>query len=134
MRNGSKPIHRTNHVSRVRRDHFFKADGLAAAPFARYHSMATSSKIILHSLHGYRSELDAIVAQWIQERVSYVGVVGIDASRIEDIIDELCIGDGSKPYAMLTASHGSDETLQDAILLAEQLSGELTGDVRVVEF
>jgi hypothetical protein len=96
--------------------------------------MATSRKVVLHSLHGYRPELDAIVAQWIQERVGYVGVVGIDASRIEDIIDELCVGDGSNSYFMLTAFHGSDETLQDAILLAEQLSGELAGDVRVVEF
>ena len=96
--------------------------------------MTTSRKVVLHSLHGYRPELDAIVAQWIQERVGYVGVVGIDASRIEDIIDELCVGDGSNSYFMLTASHGSDETLQDAIHLAEQLSGELAGDVRVVKF
>jgi len=96
--------------------------------------MATSRKIVLHSLHGYRPELDAIVVQWIQERVGYVGVVGIGASTIEDVIDELCIGDGSNSYFMLTASHGSNETLQDAILLAEQLSGELAGDVRVVEF
>lgn len=96
--------------------------------------MAASHKIVLHSLNGYRSELNAIVAQWIQEQVSYVGVVGIDTSRIEDIIDELCIGDGSEPYFMLTACHGPHETLQDAILLAEQLSGELIGDVRVVEF
>lgn len=96
--------------------------------------MASSRKIVLHSLHGYRPELDAIVAQWIQEQISYVGVVGIDASRIEDAIDGLCVGDGSNPYFMLTASHGPDETLQDAIFLAEQLSGELAGDVRVVEF
>ena len=96
--------------------------------------MATSRKIVLHSLHGYRPELDAIVAQWIQEQISYVGVVGIDASRIEDAIDDLCVGDGSNPYFLLTASHGPDETLQDAIFLAEQLSGELAGNVRVVEF
>lgn len=96
--------------------------------------MVASRKIVLQSLHGYRPELDAIVAQWIQERISYVGVVGIDASRIEDVIDELCVGDGSNSYFMLTASHGPNETLQDAIFLAEQLSGELAGDVRVVEF
>ena len=75
-----------------------------------------------------------IVAFKSKERVSYVGVVGIDASRIEEIIDELCIWDGSKPYFMLTASHGWQETVQDAIYLAEQLSGELAGDVHVVEF
>jgi hypothetical protein len=96
--------------------------------------MAASRKIVLHSLHGYRPELDAIVAQWIKEQISYVGVVGVDASRVEDAIDDLCVGDGSNPYFMLTASHGPDETLQDAIFLAEQLTGEFSGDVRVVEF
>jgi hypothetical protein len=96
--------------------------------------MVNSRKIVLHSLHGYRPDLDAIVAQWIQERVNYVGIVGVDASRIADIINELCVGDGSSSYFMLTAFHGSDETIQDAILLAEQLSGEFAGDVRVVEF
>ncbi|HKJ62260.1 MAG TPA: hypothetical protein VKA94_09755 [Hyphomicrobiales bacterium] len=96
--------------------------------------MATAHKIVLHSLHGYRPELDAIVAQWIREQVKYVGVVGVDASRIEDIIDELCIGDGSSPYFMVTAFHDLSESVQDAIFLAEQLSGELAGDVQVVEF
>ena len=96
--------------------------------------MASSHKIVLHSLRGYRPELDAIVAQWIQEQIKYVGVVGVDASRIEDVIDELCVGDGSSPYFMLTAFHGPDETLQDAIFFAEQLSGEFAGDVSIVEF
>ena len=96
--------------------------------------MADRRKIVLHSLQGYRPELDGIVAQWMQENVGYVGIVGADAARIEDAIDELCIGDGSHPYFMLTASHGADESLQDAVFLAEQLSGELAGDVRIVEF
>jgi len=96
--------------------------------------MAASRKIVLHSLHGYRPELDAVVMQWIHERVGYVGVIGVDASRIEEIIDDLCVGDGSNSYFMLTASHGPDETLQDAIFLAEQISSELAGDVHVVEF
>ena len=96
--------------------------------------MAASRKIVLHSLHGYRPELDAIVAQWIQEQVGYVGIVGVDASRIEDVIDDLCVGDGSNSYFMVTASHGPDETLQDAIFLAEHFSGELGGGVSTVEF
>jgi len=96
--------------------------------------MAIPRKIVLHSLQGYRPELDAIVAQWMQEQIKYVGVVGVDASRIENIIDDLCVGDGSSPYFMLTAFHGPDETLQDAVFLAEQLSDEFGGDVQVVDF
>jgi hypothetical protein len=95
--------------------------------------MSASRKIVLHSLQGYRLELDALVAGWIQEGVKYVGVVGVDASHIEDTIDELCIGDGPNPYFMLTASHGSDETVNDAVFLATQVS-ELGGPVEVVEF
>jgi hypothetical protein len=96
--------------------------------------MAAPGKIVLHSLQGYRPELDTIVEQWIQERVKYVGVVGMDASRIEDIIDDLCVGDGSNSYFMVTVAHSLEETLEDAIFLAEQISVEQADGVRVVEF
>jgi hypothetical protein len=96
--------------------------------------MTAPRKIVLHSLHGYRPALSSLVNEWIQEGVQYVGVVGVDASRIEEIIDELCVGDGSAPYFMLTASHGPDEQLEDAVFLAEQLTDEFAGKVVVVEF
>jgi hypothetical protein len=96
--------------------------------------MTAARKIVLHSLHGYRPELESLVANWIREGVKYVGVVGVDAARIEDAIDDLCVGDGSTPYFMLTASHSVDETLDDAVLLAEQLSDEFAGPATVVEF
>ncbi len=97
--------------------------------------MADPRKIVLHSLAGYRPELDALVGSWIQEGIRYVGVVGADASYVEDVIDDLCVGDGSCPYFMLTASHGPDETIENAVLLAEQLShGVGRGPVEVVEF
>jgi hypothetical protein len=94
--------------------------------------MAASRKIVLHSLHGYGPGLEAMVAAWIDEGVEYVGVVGKDAARIEDAIDDLCVGDGSAPYFMLTASHDADETLEDAVFLAHQIS-DIIGDVDVVE-
>ena len=91
-------------------------------------------KIVLHSVSGYRPEFDALVADWIQSGVTYAGIVGVDASRLEDVIDELCVGDGTEPYFMLTASHRADERLGHAIALAEQLTGEFAGPVKVVEF
>ena len=96
--------------------------------------MTVPRKIVLHSLHGYRPALDGLVHEWIQEGVKYVGVVGLDASKIEDIIDDLCVGDGSAPYFMLTASHGPDEQLEEAVFLAEQLTDEFAGKAVVVEF
>lgn len=91
-------------------------------------------KIVLHSTAGYRPELDELVADWMNRGVKYVGVVGVDSSRLDDIIDELCIGDGSHPYEMLTAFHSPGENLQDALALASQISDEFGSGVEVVEF
>lgn len=60
----------------------------------------------------------------------YVGVVGVDAARLEDIIDERCV---LRDYFMLTATH-EGETLEDAIFLASVLADEYAGPYRLVEF
>ena len=96
-------------------------------------SMNYGKKIVLHCPKGLHSSIDSIVDALIKSGVTYVGVVGKDAAHIEDIIDEICVGDGSDVYSMLTANH-ENETIQDAINLAEQLTGEYAGPVQIVEF
>ena len=97
--------------------------------------MPAPSKIIINSINGCIPGIDLLVEQWILDKIKYIGVVGVDSSRIECIIDELCVGDGTNPYFMLTASHGNDETLEDAIFLAESLlSEEFDGAIQVIEF
>jgi hypothetical protein len=103
--------------------------------------MARAGKVVLHSLSGYRPELDALVRQWIERGVKYVGVVGVEAAHIEDVIDDLCVGDGTQPYFMLTASHGPEETVADAIELAgmidevrEEGATHRLGDIELIEF
>ena len=96
--------------------------------------MPAIRKIVVHSLAGYRPEFDALVQGWMRDGVNYVGVVGVDAARLEDIVDELCVGDGtSEPYFMLTASHPG-ESLSEALALANMLTGEYAGPVQVIEF
>lgn len=94
--------------------------------------MENLRKIVLHCPTGYRLELGALVTKWMQSGVRYVGVVGKDASRIEEIIDELCVGDGSAPYDMLTAFHESPETIDDAIALAALITEDYGRTVEVV--
>lgn len=72
--------------------------------------MSGEKKIVLHSLSGYRPELNVMVQEWIDEGVVYVGVVGVSAAHLEDWIDECCV---EREYFMLTASH-EGETLDDA--------------------
>ncbi len=90
-------------------------------------------KIVLHSLSGYHPQLDGLVQQFMNNGVVYVGIVGLDASRIEDIIMELCVGDGSAPYEMLTSFH-EHETLVEVVDFAQSLTDKFAGDVQIIEF
>jgi hypothetical protein len=95
--------------------------------------MAASRKIVVHSISGLRPEFAALVADWIKEGMVFLGVVGVDAAKLEDIADDVAVGDGSDPYFLLTTSHPG-ETLAEAVEFAEMLTGEHAGPVRVVEF
>jgi hypothetical protein len=55
-----------------------------------------------------------------------------DCAKVEQIIDEICVGDGSSVNFMLTSSHPG-ESLADAIDFAQSLKGEHAGPVEVVE-
>jgi hypothetical protein len=95
--------------------------------------MQLTRKIVVHSLAGYRPEFDALVKGWVEAGVNFVGVVGVEAEKLESIVDELCGGDGSDPHFMLTTSH-PHESLAGAISFANMLTGEYSGPVQVVDF
>lgn len=91
------------------------------------------AKVVLHSTRGYHAGIDALVEEFRASAVRFVGVVGVDCERIEDIIDELVIGDGSDlSWELLTSSHPT-ESLEEAVDFARSLTMELADDVQVVE-
>jgi hypothetical protein len=92
-----------------------------------------AKKIVLRSRWGYRPGLENLVAEFQRDGVRFVGVVGKDCDLIEDIIDELCAGNDEPDYALRTSSH-VDETVEQAVSFAQDLGGELAGEVQVVEF
>lgn len=90
-------------------------------------------KIVLHCPRGYDPRLDALVEDFIRDGVRIVAVVGEDCERIEDIIDELVVGDGSRDYDLLTSSHPG-ESLEAAVAFANNLALHSAGpEVEVVE-
>ena len=94
--------------------------------------MNYAKKIVLNCPAGYKTQLNPMVEDFIHDGVIFVGVVGKDCVRIEDRIDELVVGDGSRDYDLLTSSHPND-SLEGAIEFAKSLAGELKGDIQVVE-
>ncbi len=83
--------------------------------------------------NGYETRLDSLVEDFIRDGVIFVGVVGQDCSRVEDIIDELVAGNGERDYELLTSSH-PNESVEEAVRFARSLTLELQGEeVQVVE-
>ena len=71
---------------------------------ARIPIVPYAKKIVLHTPKGYSAALDTLVAQFIKDGVAFVGVIGKDCSKIEDIVDEICVGDGSNAYDLVKSS------------------------------
>ena len=53
------------------------------------------AKIVLQCSNGLHGGLEPLVQAFIRDGVTFVAVAGSDASLIEDIIDEVCVGDGT---------------------------------------
>jgi hypothetical protein len=77
--------------------------------------------------------LEQLVEEFIQAGVTFIAVVGNECVRVEDLIDETVVGDGTEERFILTSSHPG-QTVADAVELARSLSLEYAGDdVQVVE-
>ena len=73
-----------------------------------------------------------MVEDFIRDGVMFVGVVGEDCSRVEDIIDELVVGDGTRDYDLLTSSH-PNETVDEVVQFAQGLGLEFANlNVQIV--
>lgn len=94
--------------------------------------MSYAQKVIVHSKSGTKNALEPLVAQFISDGVRFVAVVGKDCSLIEDIIDEIIVGDGGdKTRFILTSSHPGEsleEVLQFACIVTEG-----AGDPQIVD-
>ncbi len=95
--------------------------------------MRYKNKVVLHCPNGYKHELDGMVEDFIASGVSFVGVVGKDCSLVEDIIDELVVGDGSDEGRYILTSSHEGESVEDAIEFANSLTSEFEGESQLVE-
>jgi len=82
--------------------------------------------------NGYQPQLDSLVEEFIRDGVVFVGVVGTDCTKVEDIIDELVVGLGDRDYDLLTSSH-PNESVADAVRFADSLTGEFEGKAHGIE-
>lgn len=94
--------------------------------------MSHPKKLVLHCRNGYERRLDTLVEEFIRDGVVFVGVVGKDCAKVEDIIDEIVFGRGDRDYELLTSSH-PNESVEDAVRFAGSSTGKYEGEVHIVE-
>lgn len=72
--------------------------------------MTFAPKLILHSPVSDERLLDEFVEQCLRDGVSLLAIIGPGCSRLEDVIDEIVVGDGRDPSRFLcTTSHPDDD-------------------------
>ena len=81
--------------------------------------MRYSQKLILHAPPWDAPALKTFVEKCIQDNVVLVCVVGDDCRRVEDVIDELVVGDGSDRKRFLLTSSHPGETISEVREFAE---------------
>jgi hypothetical protein len=79
-----------------------------------------AGKIILHSPVCDERLLDEFVEQCLRDRVSLIAVVGPGCARLEDLIDEIIVGDGSDPDRYICTTSHPDEPLENVLNMLER--------------
>ena len=81
-------------------------------------NVAYEKKVVLHCPAGYKPALGQMVEDFLKDGVSLVAVVGKDCAKVEDIIDELVVGDASDPHRFITTSSHPNESVVDVVEFA----------------
>ena len=86
--------------------------------------MSYASRVILQLPISNEELLNAFVEQCLRDNVALIAVIGEGAARIEDIIDELVVGDGSDDTRFVTTTSHSNETVEEVVEFAGLWSNE----------
>ena len=77
--------------------------------------MTLARKIILHSPVSDERLLDDFVEQCLLDNVSLIAAVGPGCARLEDLIDEIIVGDGSDPDRFVCTTSHPYEPFEDVV-------------------
>ena len=94
--------------------------------------MSYASRVILQLPISNEDLLDAFVEQCLRDNVALIAVVGEGAARIEDIIDELVVGDGSDDTRFVTTTSHLNETVEEVLEFAGLWNDERNQPVQIV--
>ena len=94
--------------------------------------MTLGPRIVLQLPLSDPDALAAFVEECLRDRVVLIAVVGENAAAVEDLIDDLIIGDGSDRNPFITTTQHEGETLEDVMEFAATFNASDGGSVQLV--
>ena len=94
--------------------------------------MPRPPNIILHSPLRDPAVLDVFVERCLADRVAWIAVVGDDAAIVEDLIDEIVVGEGTDPGRFILTTSHSTQSSEGLLDLISVLSQDGTAEVEQV--
>jgi hypothetical protein len=94
--------------------------------------MTFASKLILHSPVSDETLLDDFVEQCLRDGVSLLAVIGPGCTRLEDIIDEIVVGDGGDDSRFLCTTSHPDDNFDTVLNMAQTWEMERNDPVQEV--
>ena len=94
--------------------------------------MGYAPKIVLQLPLSNPDMLDDFVEACIRDGVVLIAIVGEGASKVDDMIDELVVGDASDSSRFITTSFHPDETLDEVMEFARMWERDLGQPVELV--
>ena len=90
-------------------------------------------KIVLQLPISNPDLLEPFVETCIRDGVVLIAIIGEGASKMDDTIDELVVGDGSDPSRFIVTSFHTNETVEEVMEFARSWEQELGKPVELVK-
>jgi hypothetical protein len=96
--------------------------------------MPYASKLILHTPLADPTKLNPFVEACLADRVVLIAVLGADAEKVHDLIDEVVVGDGSDESRFVMTSFHSDESLEQVLEFVSHVDAGPGAQIEQVRF
>jgi hypothetical protein len=91
--------------------------------------MTYAPKIVLQLPLANPDSLEPFVEACLRDSVDLIAIVGEGASKMDDLIDEIVVGDASDQSRFLVTSFHEDETVEDVLEFARRWKKDHLGDI-----
>jgi hypothetical protein len=96
--------------------------------------MPAPPKFILHSPLSDETSLEAFVETCLAQNVSLIAVVGLGSAELEELIDEIVVGNGNNGNRFVTTTSHPNETFEDVLSFVRAWNADEGGMIHEARF